>query len=360
MYKVEPVTGKRKVIATITYGEATLNGFCGNGNRYPLFDKRVGQMHSIQTTERYVILAENSYLYDPCSDINYHPNISHYKNTFSFEEGDTGSRIYIVNKCGGDDDDAVMARIKVQPFFITHVLGSYEDLETNMLHFDVLKYNDSRPYDTWTDTRVITNGTVRDQATNVIRYSINMENWSIVETRNLITDPNIRQDFEFCNINPAYYGRPYKYAYMTQNVYALNGAVIKLNVDTGEIVRKELPDGLFPTEPIFVADPEGTEEDDGVILMSGVDGGKEKGFIMVYNASNMEELYYGTAPKKTLLGLHSKFYPFHVGCSQDDCTPHSSSSEPPNNGAGKFTAPGNWLFNIILVIPIMVTNQMIH
>ena len=146
---------------------------------------------------------------------------------------------------------------------------------------------------------------------------------------------------------------------MTQNVYALNGAVVKLDVETGEVIRKELPDGLFPTEPIFVADPTGTEEDDGVILMSGVDGGKEKGFIVVYNATNMEEIYRGTAPKKTLLGLHSKFYPFHVGCSQDDCTPPKPSSGN-NNGAGKFTAPGNWLFIIILVIPIMVTNKMIH
>ena len=315
---------------------------CDDGERYPESDARIGQMHSIQTTERYVILAENSYLYDPCSEVNYDPSISHYKNTFSFEDEDAESRIIIVNKCGGED--ALVAKIKVPPFFITHVLGSYEDLETNSLHFDVLQYNDSGPYDTWTDMKVITNGTVRDQATDVMRYSINMDNWSIA-VRNLITDPDIKQDFEFSNINPAYYGRPYKYAYMTQNVYALNGAMIKLNVDTGEVIRKELPDGLFPTEPIFVVDPEGTEEDDGVILMSGVDGDKEKGFIMVLNATNMEELYYGTAPKKTLLGLHSKFYPFHVGCSQDDCTPHSSGSgldttptESPENGAGHIAA----------------------
>ena len=101
-----------------------------------------------------------------------------------------------------------------------------------------------------------------------------MANWSVM-SKNLINDRNVKQDFEFSNINPAYYGRPYKYAYMSQNVFALNGAVIKLNVDSGEIIRKELPDGLFPTEPIFVADPAGTEEDDGVILMSGVDGGRD-------------------------------------------------------------------------------------
>ena len=356
VYKVEPVTGQRKVVANITYDDALMY-LCDNGQRYPDFKARMGQMHSIQTTDRYVILAENSYLYDPCSEFNYDPAISHYKNTFSFEEEDTVSRIYIVNKCGDGGEDAVVANIKVPPFFITHVLGSYEDLETNSLHFDVLMYDDSRPYDTWSDIEVIANGTVRDQPTNVVRYTINMENWSLNEIKNLIDDTTVKQDFEFSNINPAYYGRPYKYAYMSQNVFALNGAVIKLNVDTGEVIRKELPDGLFPTEPIFVADPVGTEEDDGVILMSGVDGGREKGFIIMYNATNMEELYRGTAPKKTLLGLHSKFYPFHVGCSQDDCTPSYSgtttSTVSPNNGSGTIT-PTWIIFTIISLIIVKV------
>ena len=324
------------------------------GERYHDNKARIGNIHSVQTTERYIILVENAYLYDPCEYVNYNDSLPHYINQMSFES-EAENRIHIIDKCGD------VKTINVSAFLVTHVLGSFEDLETNLIHFDALQYEDASPYVKWSDTDVMTSGEVRaDNFTQVTRYTVNMTDWSLVETKNLITDPDIRQDFEFCNINPAYYGRPYKYAYMTQNVYALNGAMIKLNVDTGEVIRMELPDGLFPTEPIFVADPEGTEEDDGVILMSGVDGDKEKGFIMVYNATNMEELYYGTAPKKTLLGLHSKFFPFHVGCSQDDCTPHSSSSEPPNNGAGKFTAPGNWLFNIILVIPIMVTNQMIH
>ena len=82
-----------------------------------------------------------------------------------------------------------------------------------------------------------------------------------------------------------------------------------------------MPDGLFPTEPIFVSAPDATEEDDGIILMSGVDGGNEKGFIMIYNATTMDMIYHGRAPRTSLIGLHSKFYPFNVGCSVDDCTP---------------------------------------
>ena len=82
-----------------------------------------------------------------------------------------------------------------------------------------------------------------------------------------------------------------------------------------------MPDGLFPTEPIFVGAPDATAEDDGIILMSGVDGGNKKGFIMIYNATTMDLMYHGIAPRTSLIGLHSKFYSFDVGCSEEDCTP---------------------------------------
>ena len=38
-----------------------------------------------------------------------------------------------------------------------------------------------------------------------------------------------------------------------------------------------MPDGLFPQEPWFVESPDATEEDDGVLLVQGVDGIKQKG-----------------------------------------------------------------------------------
>ena len=93
-----------------------------------------------------------------------------------------------------------------------------------------------------------------------------------LEPSNLITNPTVKQDFY--KINPAYYGRSYKYGHLTQNVFALSMEL--WSSSTWTLMRSlELPDGFFPTEPIFVADPNGTEEDDAVILMSGVDGGKE-------------------------------------------------------------------------------------
>ena len=317
VFKVDPESQRREVIAEIDYPVALLSLCLDNpGQRYPIPEARLGHMHSLQTTERFIIVAENAYLHDPCSELNFDPSLANYPMSFSYES-DSKSRIHIINKNGD-----VEALIEVPPFFITHVLGSYEDNNSNMIHFDVLQYDDAGVYEDVCNIERIADGQeIPEDYTQVTRYSINMDDWTDYEIKNLVTDPDINQYFEFSNINPAYYTKPYKFAYLTHNAFILQGSVVKLNVNTGAITKKELPDGLFPTEPIFVADPNGTEEDDGVILMSGMDGGNEKGFIIVYNASNMDVLYQGMSPKKTLIGLHSKFYPFHIGCSESDCTP---------------------------------------
>ena len=52
--------------------------------------------------------------------------------------------------------------------------------------------------------------------------------------------------------------------------------------------------------------PGATEEDDGVVMFSGIDGGRERGFLMIYDAATMELLFHATAPRKTLFGIHSK------------------------------------------------------
>merc|ERR1712062_696264 len=154
-----------------------------------------------------------------------------------------------------------------------------------------------------------------------------MTTWELVEEINLIKDTSLdKANFEFPNINQIYQGKPYTYAYLAKNVYKTKGSVVKLNVVDGSAIEKEMPTGMFPTEPYFIPTPNAVNEDDGIVLVSGVDGQKKKGFIRIYNASSMEVITHGTAPKLTLFGIHSRFYPFDIGCELEDCTPSSSSS----------------------------------
>merc|ERR1712226_1742263 len=103
------------------------------------------------------------------------------------------------------------------------------------------------------------------------------------------------------------------------------------------------PNGLFPTEPLFVGRPGAEDEDDGVVVMSGIDGGKEKGYVIVYNAKDMAEVLRATAPRKTLFGVHSKFFSFTDGCWQPggDCTPPTDPTNEPTDPTNKPTDPND-------------------
>ena len=74
-----------------------------------------------------------------------------------------------------------------------------------------------------------------------------MTTWELHEEKNLVKDKNIKNAFEFSNINQAYQGKHYKYAYMVKNVLKTNGSVVKLNVDEGTIIEDIMPTGMFPT-----------------------------------------------------------------------------------------------------------------
>ena len=63
----------------------------------------------------------------------------------------------------------------------------------------------------------------------------------------------------------------------------------KLNVETKEYVLWEEPGG-FVSEPIFVKNPEGKEEDDGVVLASVINVNDQTSSLLVLDAREFKEL----------------------------------------------------------------------
>lgn len=62
-------------------------------------------------------------------------------------------------------------------------------------------------------------------------------------------------------------------------------------------------------EPIFVPNPEGTAEDDGVLLSVVLDGHSEKSYLLVLDAKSMKEV--GRASMKCVVsfGFHGIYHP---------------------------------------------------
>ena len=66
-------------------------------------------------------------------------------------------------------------------------------------------------------------------------------------------------------------------------------------------------DGSYPGEPVFVAPPKAQREDDGVLLSVVFDGRTRSSFLLVLDASSLEELARAEVPHHIPFGIHGQY-----------------------------------------------------
>jgi len=110
-------------------------------------------------------------------------------------------------------------------------------------------------------------------------------------------------------------GKPYQYVYAMQVLHAASGyydALVKLDVNSGNHTTWTR-EGHYPNEPIFVPDPKGKLEDDGVVITNVLDTLKNQSYLLVLNASTMTEIATaGPTPHVIPHGYHGRYYNRHA------------------------------------------------
>ena len=83
---------------------------------------------------------------------------------------------------------------------------------------------------------------------------------------------------EMPTFNPDFCGKKTKFLYGagTINENSFRNKIVKMNTETRELMTFSENEHVFPGEPIFLPDPHGIEEDDGVLLAAMSDT-REKG-----------------------------------------------------------------------------------
>ncbi|MFB6278540.1 MAG: carotenoid oxygenase family protein, partial [Salinibacter sp.] len=66
--------------------------------------------------------------------------------------------------------------------------------------------------------------------------------------------------------------------------------------------------GTYPGEPVFVPHPEGTTEEDGVVLSVVLDPAAEQSFLLVLDADTFTERARATVPHAIPFGFHGQFF----------------------------------------------------
>lgn len=120
-----------------------------------------------------------------------------------------------------------------------------------------------------------------------------------------VWDVPTEDSMELPTLNPDYICREHRYTYgiSAEFPYKASCKLVKFDSRTRTSV-KWAAQGCLPGEPIFVGDPDGVEEDDGVLLSCVLDMEKKDSFLLVLDARTMGEVCRVVVGGVVNMGFH--------------------------------------------------------
>jgi beta,beta-carotene 9',10'-dioxygenase len=249
-------------------------------------------LHAFSTTDRYVVLVECPFVVKPLDLVlRRKPFIDNYA-----WKPDRGTRFHIVDK----DTGAKIGTFQGEPFFAFHHVNAFEENETIVL--DVCAYPDAGiVHDLMLErlrggTAAVPRGAFRRYRLVPGRRSVEREN-DVVAT------------LELPRIAASRAARSYRFA------YGVDGAADRADV-AARLVKVDIAsrsvaewraDGAHPGEPVFVARPGGTDEDDGVLLSVVLDATVGTSYLLVLDARTLALRARAHLPHHVPYGFHGMF-----------------------------------------------------
>lgn len=265
--------------------------------------KKPAYMHSFGLTERWLVLAEFPLVVNPLAlALSGRPYIENYR-----WEPDLGTRFTLVDRASGE----TLAGFETEPCFAFHHVNAYEDGDEVVV--DLCAYANASVIEDLYLERLRAGKPVA--AAELTRFRLPVPPKGVrLGDRAVARERLADADVELPRIN---YGRcnerPYRYVW---GVGSDGGGwlerIVKIDTDTRSTLSWSQP-GCYPGEPVFVArpqaesSPEGTAEDDGVLLSVVLDADVGTSFLLVLDASDLGELARARAPHHIPFGFHGQF-----------------------------------------------------
>lgn len=300
VFRVSAATGETEILAT--------------------FPGTPAYIHSIFLSESYVIVCVwNSHITWNGIGLLWHKNIVDAIAPF---DPNSKARWYVVDR---KSDKGLVATFESDPFFCFHSINAWEEpsasdksktdviVELSMFeNLDVVKrfYYDN--IISSIDTPEF-NGEKRMSCLPMqTRFRLPSVDAGLPPTTPLPAELVFKAEkfnsMELGTINPAYLLRPHRYTYGCADRLRSTffDGIVKFDNHTMKSIFWEV-EGHTPGEPIFIADPEGTEEDDGILLSVVLDGYKEKSYLLVLKAKDLSVLGRADMHGPMSFGFHGTF-----------------------------------------------------
>jgi carotenoid cleavage dioxygenase-like enzyme len=250
-------------------------------------------MHSFGITERYVVLAEFPLVVNPLRlALSGRPFIENYR-----WRPERGTRFNVIDS----HDGSLRATVHAEPFFAFHHVNAFEDGDA--LVVDLACYDDPTVID------ALYRRSMLDPDSHL--PPLGLRRFRVPLDGSDATSETIGEEtIELPRIDYRRNGRRYRYAYgissSGERMRNLSDQLVKVDGDDGTtaIWREE---GCHPGEPVFVAAPGGSDEDEGVALSVVLDARAGRSFLLVLDAGSFEELARAEVPQHAPFTFHGQF-----------------------------------------------------
>lgn len=272
-------------------------------------DKKVmaGYMHSITSTENFIILPVTSTLINPCRFLQPPPDPQSDimpPNPDMFYR-DVPLRFLVFNKRTKKFETS--KPLEAYPaMWISHQFNAFEKPDGTLIA-DMIAYDRGNIYSRELNAD-IRKREVYPAISRLLRFTLDLRN-KRVKYDYLIPQEQISAEFPQFNHN--FEGKQYKWGYLVISPYAAGSQVMKLDMEDPTGRGNSFfaaGNNIAVSEPWFVPKPGSQQEDDGLLLVRGLDTSTKKSMLFVVNAQTMQETGRADAPIAVPFGFHNRYY----------------------------------------------------
>lgn len=226
---------------------------------------------------------------------------------------------YVIDRING----GLVAKYEVpDTFFAFHEINSFED-EAGNIFLDLPRMNDTtflsaaRMPNLRANVGSSNGSSMNDLAGSFTRYRLPAKKPSCsggdagatLQAEIEFALPYATANIELPRINPTFQGKPYRYAYgiHVKKPGFFADSIIKIDTAKKEWLVWTPETNHMPSEPIFVAAPNATCEDDGVLLVVAMDSEARHSSLVVLDALTMTELGRARMPIVMGYGFHGSW-----------------------------------------------------
>jgi beta,beta-carotene 9',10'-dioxygenase len=249
-------------------------------------------LHAFSTTQRFIVLVEYPLVVRPLDLLlSGKPFIDNYH-----WKPQRATRFHVIDK----DTGARAGTYEAAPFFAFHHVNAFEDADAIVV--DVSAYDDATII---ADLRL---DHLRAAGPPTVAHP-SLRRFRLVPGRTAAEIEHVADaTIELPRIADRHLARAYRYAYGVESTggAGLFDRLVKADLRDGSVTAWSAPD-CFAGEPVFVARPDGSEEDDGVLLAVVLDVARGASFLLALDARTLGELGCARVPHVIPFGFHGMF-----------------------------------------------------